>query len=68
MPELGLAERISTAALIKLFDDKEIPYVAEWAKDEPDRLVGLVWTFPYCIQMWRRFPEVISTKISSYNV
>ncbi|EXL64708.1 hypothetical protein FOPG_19036, partial [Fusarium oxysporum f. sp. conglutinans race 2 54008] len=57
-----------TAALIKLFDDKEIPYVAEWAKDEPDRLVGLVWTFPYCIQMWRRFPEVISTKISSYNV
>lgn len=32
----------STAALIKLFDDKEIPYVAEWAEDEPDRLVGLV--------------------------
>ncbi|OBS15455.1 hypothetical protein FPOA_13724 [Fusarium poae] len=50
----------STAALIKLFDGKEIPYVAKWAKDEPDRLVGLVWTFPYCIQMWRRFPEVIS--------
>ncbi|RYC81842.1 hypothetical protein BFJ63_vAg15271 [Fusarium oxysporum f. sp. narcissi] len=25
----------STAALIKLFDDKEIPYVAEWAKDVP---------------------------------
>ncbi|EWZ28411.1 hypothetical protein FOZG_17896 [Fusarium oxysporum Fo47] len=58
----------STAALIKLFDDKETPYVAEWAKDEPDRLVGLVWTFSYCIQMWRRFPKVISTKISSYNV
>ncbi|OBS17315.1 hypothetical protein FPOA_12188 [Fusarium poae] len=30
----------SAAALIKLFDGKEIPYVAEWAKDEPDRLVG----------------------------
>jgi hypothetical protein len=56
----------STAALIKLFDDKEIPYVAEWAKDEPDRLVGLVWTFPYCIQMWRRFPEVISFD-NTYN-
>ncbi|OBS17166.1 hypothetical protein FPOA_12003 [Fusarium poae] len=50
----------SAAALIKLFDGKEVPYVAEWAKDEPDRLVGLVWTFPYYIQMWRRFPEVIS--------
>ncbi|RKK18956.1 hypothetical protein BFJ67_g17679, partial [Fusarium oxysporum f. sp. cepae] len=56
----------STAALIKLFDDKEIPYVAEWAKDEPDRLVGLVWAFPYCIQMWRRFPEVISFD-NTYN-
>ncbi|KAG7002603.1 PKS-NRPS hybrid synthetase [Fusarium oxysporum f. sp. conglutinans] len=56
----------STAALIKLFDDKEIPYVAEWAKDEPDRLVGLVWTFPYCIQIWRRFPEVISFD-NTYN-
>ncbi|KAL9561323.1 hypothetical protein ACKAV7_014678 [Fusarium commune] len=56
----------STAALIKLFDDKEIPYVAEWAKDEPDRLVGLVWTFPYCIRMWRRFPEVVSFD-NTYN-
>jgi hypothetical protein len=49
-----------------LFDDKEIPYVAEWAKDEPDHLVGLVWAFPYCIQMWRRFPEVISFD-NTYN-
>ncbi|KAJ0125761.1 Uncharacterized protein HZ326_31135 [Fusarium oxysporum f. sp. albedinis] len=32
----------STAALIKLFDDKEIPYFAEWAKDS-DRN-GLVWS------------------------
>ncbi|KID95831.1 hypothetical protein MAJ_08227, partial [Metarhizium majus ARSEF 297] len=56
----------STAALIKLFDDKEIPYIAEWANDEPDRLVGLVWTFPYCIRMWGRFSEVISFD-NTYN-
>jgi hypothetical protein len=56
----------STAALIKLFDDQEIPYVAEWARDEPDRLVGLVWTFPYCVRMWRRFSEVISFD-NTYN-
>ncbi|KAJ2899377.1 hypothetical protein MKZ38_003084 [Zalerion maritima] len=34
-----------TAALIKLFDDKEIPYIAEWARDEPDRLVGFDNTY-----------------------
>ena len=50
----------STAALIKLFDEKEIPYIVKWAGDDPNRLVGLVWTFPYCLRMWRRFSEVIS--------
>ncbi|RKK65216.1 hypothetical protein BFJ69_g16488 [Fusarium oxysporum] len=49
-----------TAALIKLFDDMEIPYLVKWADDQPNRLLGLVWTFPYCIQMWKRFPGVIS--------
>lgn len=48
-----------TAALIKLFDEKNIPYIAKWADDDPDRLLGLVWTFPYRLQMWKRFPEVI---------
>jgi hypothetical protein len=56
----------STAALIKLFDEKKIPYIAKWADDEPDRLLGLVWTFPYCLQMWKRFPEVVSFD-NTYN-
>ncbi|KFG84092.1 hypothetical protein MANI_015087 [Metarhizium anisopliae] len=55
-----------TAALIKLFDEKKIPYIAKWTDDDPDRLVGLVWTFPYCLQMWKRFPEVISFD-NTYN-
>ncbi|KHN93907.1 uncharacterized protein MAM_01777 [Metarhizium album ARSEF 1941] len=55
-----------TAALIKLFDEKKIPYIAKWADDDPDRLLGLVWTFPYCLQMWKRFPEVISFD-NTYN-
>ena len=46
-----------TAALIKLFDEKNIPYIAKWADDDPDRLLGLVWTFPYRLQMWKRFPR-----------
>src|SRR6478609_4810540 len=29
-------------------------------------MVGLVWTFPYCIRMWKRFPEVISFD-NTYN-
>ncbi|KAM4061687.1 MULE transposase [Hirsutella rhossiliensis] len=55
-----------TAALIKLFDERGIPYIAKWSETEPDRLVGLVWTFPYCIRMWKRFPEVISFD-NTYN-
>jgi hypothetical protein len=56
----------STAALLKEFNEKDIPYIVKWAPDEPDRLLGLVWTFPYCIQMWKRFPEVISFD-NTYN-
>ncbi|KAF5499770.1 PKS-NRPS hybrid synthetase [Colletotrichum fructicola] len=56
----------STAALIKLFDEREVPYVVKWADYEPSRLVGLVWTFPFCLQMWKRFPEVISFD-NTYN-
>jgi hypothetical protein len=61
-----LAGYSPTAALIKLFDERGIPYIIKWAPDEPDRLLGLVWTFPYCIQMWKRFPEVISFD-NTYN-
>jgi hypothetical protein len=56
----------STAALIKSFDENKVPYVAKWAKDEPNRLLGLVWTFPYCARMWRRFSEVVSFD-NTYN-
>ncbi|OAQ63889.1 mutator-like element [Purpureocillium lilacinum] len=55
-----------TAALIKLFDEKKIPYLIKWAEDNPNRLLGLVWTFPYCLRMWKRFPEVISFD-NTYN-
>ncbi|KAK4067510.1 hypothetical protein Purlil1_13843 [Purpureocillium lilacinum] len=55
-----------TAALVKLFDEMELPYFVKWADDEPSRLVGLVWTFPYCLQMWKRFPEVVSFD-NTYN-
>ncbi|OBS16902.1 hypothetical protein FPOA_12541 [Fusarium poae] len=61
-----LAGYSPTAALIKLFDERQISYVVKWAPDEPDRLLGLVWTFPYCIRMWKRFPEVISFD-NTYN-
>lgn len=55
-----------TAALIKLFDGMKIPYLVKWAAEQPNWLLGLVWTFPYCMQMWRWFPEVISFD-NTYN-
>lgn len=56
----------STAALIRLFDEKGIPTLRSGDRDEPDRLVGLVLTFPYCLRMWKRFSEVISFD-NTYN-
>lgn len=32
----------------------------KWAEDEPYCLIGLVWTFPYYVQIWKRFPKIIS--------
>ncbi len=55
-----------TAALIKLFDERQIPYIVKWADDDPNRLLGLVWSFPHCLEMWKRFPEVISFD-NTYN-
>ncbi|KJZ70048.1 hypothetical protein HIM_10552 [Hirsutella minnesotensis 3608] len=55
-----------TAALIKLFDERGIPYIVKWSSTEPDRLVGLIWSFPYCLRMWKRFPETLSFD-NAYN-
>ncbi|OAQ58923.1 mutator-like element [Purpureocillium lilacinum] len=55
-----------TAALIKLFDERKIPYLVKWADNNSNRLLGIVWTFPYCLQMWKRFPEVMSFD-NTYN-
>ena len=55
-----------TAALIRLFDEKGVPCIVKWSTTEPGRLVGLVWTFPYCLRMWKRFPEIM-TFDNTYN-
>ena len=55
-----------TAALIKLFDERNIPYVVKWSAAEPDRRRGLMWTFPYGLRMWKRYPEIMSFD-NTYN-
>ena len=55
-----------TGALIKLFDENKIPYLVKWADSNSNRLLGIVWTFPYCLKMWKRFPEVMSFD-NTYN-
>ena len=55
-----------TAALVKLFDERSIPYFVKWSDTEPNRLIGLIWTFPYCIRMWKRYPEIMSFD-NTYN-
>ncbi|KAK4068501.1 hypothetical protein Purlil1_13791 [Purpureocillium lilacinum] len=57
---------VPTAALVKLFDERGVPYIVKWSETEPDRLVGLLFTFPYCLRMWKRFPEIMSFD-NTYN-
>lgn len=55
-----------TAELIKLFDERGVRYIVKWSATEPDRLVGLLWTFPCRLRMWRRIPEAMSFD-NTYN-
>lgn len=48
-----------TGALIRLFDDKGINYVAKYHEDDPDRLHGLVWSSAEGEDLWKRFPEAL---------
>ena len=48
-----------TGTLIKLFDERNVKYVARYFPDDPDRLLGLVFTLPACEAQWKRFPHCL---------
>jgi len=60
---LRLKERdgcTASGALIKAFDEEGVTYVTKWDPQDPDRLAGIVFTFPDCVEMWKRFPDCLS--------
>jgi hypothetical protein len=49
-----------TGAIIKAFDEAGVVYVAKWAEDDPNQLLGIVFSFETCQKMWKRFPDCLS--------
>src|SRR5437667_293280 len=48
-----------TQALVKSFDDLGLEHAVRFCEDEPNRILSLFWTYPWCITQWRRFPAVL---------
>lgn len=51
---------MASGATIKAFDELGIEYIAKWDDDDPNLLLGLIWTFETCQKMWKRFPDCLS--------
>lgn len=51
---------MASGATIKAFDDLGVAYIAKWDDDDPDRLLGLAFSFQTCQEMWKRFPDCLS--------
>jgi hypothetical protein len=51
---------MATGATIKAFDEMEVQYVAKWDEDNPERLLGIIFTFKTGQEMWKRFPDCLS--------
>lgn len=61
-----------TQAFIKRMQDEGRPYRVVYESSDPDRIAAVFWTYPWCIQMWRRFWRVASMdntyKINRYKL
>src|SRR5437773_5502499 len=53
-------------AVIKSFDDKGIKYSVRYAEEDPDRVIGLLWTLPWCETQWKRFSTCVQMD-NTYN-
>ena len=46
-----------TQALIKIFQEDKVKH---YVRQLDGHVSGLVWTYPWCEEMWKRNPEVLS--------
>ena len=48
-----------TQALVKGLEDHGVRHVVRYASEDPDKVIGVFWTHPWCEKMWKRFPDVL---------
>ena len=52
--------RTPTQTFLHILETGGALYRVKFAEDDPDRVLGLFWTFQECQEKWRRFPEALS--------
>jgi hypothetical protein len=53
-----------TQALIKTLEEAQadgsgIEFTVRYNEEDENLVIGLFWTYPWCVSMWRRFPSVL---------
>lgn len=49
-----------TQTFIKFLQNNNFPHRIKYEDDDPNRIAGAIWTYPWCIEMWKRYSEVSS--------
>ncbi|RYO82461.1 hypothetical protein DL764_009603 [Monosporascus ibericus] len=49
-----------TQAFIKKLEDEGRPHRIVYEEADPNRVAGVFWTYPWCIEMWRRFWRIVT--------
>ncbi|EGY23413.1 uncharacterized protein VDAG_04851 [Verticillium dahliae VdLs.17] len=55
----ALQGRTPVQAFFHILRDSGLRHRVLWSVDYPDRADAIVWTYPWCERMWKRFPEVL---------
>lgn len=52
----------ATQAFVQRLRNKAYWFKIRWANDDPstNRPIAFFWTMPYCVTMWKRYPQVLS--------
>ncbi len=48
-----------TQAVLRQFDDEGIKHTVRFSDTDPNQVRGLLWTYPWCEKMWKRFHWVL---------
>ena len=55
-----------TQAFIMHLEDNRIKHIVRYHAAEPERVKSIFWTYPWCLEQWARFPQVLMID-NTYN-